>query len=634
LNSKRNRSHYLLSIFILLTAFIAFNLIKIKFDHSSNLITIQSLSHSSSLGSSSTCINCHGSLVGFSPSHAEIGCVACHQGNNENSDKDSSHLTMIPIPGNMSDADETCGLCHPQALSDIKTSLMSSNSGIIAIDRYIFGESDSPNLMTHIQDLGHSAADEHVRNLCSHCHIGNEKTETGPIHEKSRGGGCNACHLNYSDKAKNEHEAFKHTKLLGNTHPSLDLNVSDAHCFGCHSRSGRIATNYEGWHETLLSSDKVVNNKGFRVLEDGRVFRFVAEDVHHSIGLQCIDCHNYEDVMGDGIAYAHEEEAVKISCEDCHFTGLPPTSLLEDLGFTQKRILALRGYAHESEAFLLTHKDSTALLNTYLDEDQKAFLVRKSDRTIFEMSQPSESCNRDAGHQKISCSACHSNWAPQCIGCHTNYDPKAEGYDLYEGKYKEGSWIEFSADFLADAPVLGIRGDREIQPAIPGMIMTLDQSAFSEENRHSEASFHRLFSPVSPHTTSAVGRSCTSCHSDPLAIGYGRGKLRFHKNSNPPFWDFIAEYEDLEDGIPSDAWIAFLEEPSADRFSTRLDFKPFSLESQKRILTIGACFTCHREDSEIMKNSLTLPFEEYKKRMSSRCRVPVFSLRDPFKNSF
>ena len=32
-------------------------------------------------------------------------------------------------------------------------------------------------------------------------------------------------------------------------HPGLDLKTTDDHCFGCHSRSGRIGASYAGWHE-------------------------------------------------------------------------------------------------------------------------------------------------------------------------------------------------------------------------------------------------------------------------------------------------------------------------------------------------------------------------------------------------
>ena len=43
-------------------------------------------------------------------------------------------------------------------------------------------------------------------------------------------------------------------------HPSVSLTVSDNHCFGCHSRSGRISTNYQGWHETTIETDRITDS--------------------------------------------------------------------------------------------------------------------------------------------------------------------------------------------------------------------------------------------------------------------------------------------------------------------------------------------------------------------------------------
>jgi hypothetical protein len=614
-----------LQIFLGIIILTSLSLVKIKEwnKESAQISELESTENSSSL-LQSTCVQCHGMLEGMSPYHNEIGCVACHFGNNESSLKDSSHMGMITIPGNFSDADQTCGLCHVQALADIKKSMMTSNSGIISVDRYIFGETDSPDIQTHINDLGYSAADVHLRNLCSHCHLGNEKEEFGPISELSRGGGCNSCHLNYSTEAQLELSLAD--SIERKFHPSLDLNISDNHCFGCHSRSGRISTNYEGWHETLLSKDSILAGNEFRILEDDRVFRKVKEDIHHQKGLQCIDCHQYEDIMGDGKDHPHQEEAVKISCEDCHFETTPYTVNEEELNFTQRRILKIRAYAHDRLRMLTTKKDTSVLLNSYVNNENEAYLLSKADGQTWLLKKPSESCNRDAGHKEVSCSACHSSWAPQCIGCHTDYDPNAEGYDLFSKAYVDGSWIEYAAEFLADEPGLGVRKNedgRAVQAAIPGMIMTLDQSAFPGKEQE-KSNFHRLFAPAVPHTTDAKGRNCKSCHTNSTALGYGRGNLVFNYKGDKPQWEFESEYEDLEDGLPADPWIGFLEAPDAPMYSTRKDFKPFSLQEQQKILAVGACLSCHKEDSEVMLNSLSIPFSEYKKKMSSECVEAVF----------
>ncbi len=88
------------------------------------------------------CLLCHSGMQGFAPMHQDIGCISCHKGDNKVKDKDSSHFGMILIPGNFSDMANTCGICHPDAVKNIQTSIMSTNSGLINVDRYIFGERD------------------------------------------------------------------------------------------------------------------------------------------------------------------------------------------------------------------------------------------------------------------------------------------------------------------------------------------------------------------------------------------------------------------------------------------------------------------------------------------------------------
>ena len=107
----------------------------------------------------------------------------------------------------------------------------------------------------------------------------------------SRGGGCNACHLNYSGKTKNNLKRYlaSNKTELPQFHSSTDIFVNDTHCFGCHSRLGRISTNYMDLQETLLDIDEVVNMENYSVLEDQRVYKQLEEDVHHSMGLLCID---------------------------------------------------------------------------------------------------------------------------------------------------------------------------------------------------------------------------------------------------------------------------------------------------------------------------------------------------------
>jgi len=582
-----------------------------------------------------SCLVCHDVIEGFSAAHdpQTIGCAACHLGNPFSIDKKTAHHRMIKIPGQLEDAHITCGTanCHPSEVYNMEHSIMTSATGVISVDKHLFGETETFDTLFHIRDLGFSPADKHLRDLCASCHLGNTKKEYGPINQRSRGGGCNACHLNYTKAALDSLNIYleidkKQKDHYITTHPSLDINISNDHCFGCHSRSGRISTNYEGWHETQLEKEDVIGEEGFRVLEDKRVFQYVQEDIHHNKGLLCIDCHSSHEVMGDGLTYLHKEEAVKVKCEDCHFEESVRLADFEDLDDETKNVFWLRNYQHNENPILL-NSGGRPLVNTYM-EDGNAFLVGKKDGAIHPLNKPGKICRQGHAHDDLLCSACHTSWAPQCLGCHNVYEPESKGYDLLEKKFVTGEWKEFIGEFYAELPTLGVKGEkenREIHGAIPGMIMTVDVGSYPKGEKDKNVLFHRLYAPASPHTITTKGRSCKSCHNDPLAIGYGRGALIYNTENNTGSWNFSPSYSiNPHDNLNEDAWMGFLSERTGV-VSTRSDFRPFNVEEQKRILLVGSCLHCHDETSTIIIEMLDVDFQEYLMRVSEECVLPDFN---------
>jgi hypothetical protein len=572
-----------------------------------------------------SCVACHGNLEGLNPKHENVRCDQCHLGQPEMADAAKAHIGMISIPGNTSDMRQTCGQCHIESIQQVENSLMTTNSGIVGVDRVIFGESDSINGHYNIKDIGFTAADTHVRNLCANCHLGHAKEEFGPIHQKSRGGGCNACHLNYSAASTKHLERFLADSTLPKNHPSLDLAISDMHCFGCHSRSGRISTNSMGLHETTLRKEEIGKLDSLHVmLDDERIYKKMAEDIHHQVGLSCIDCHAFEEVMGDGLLYAHEEDAVKVACEDCHFSGQPNTISYADLSVNQKRILLSRGDNPGKKDMIRTRNDDRPLLNTLVESWGKHYLMGKLTNAIHPLPAPAEDCTRNA-HENLTCSACHTSWAPQCVGCHVDFEPGSNGYDLKDRSYMEGTWKEYTGGFFAEAPTLGVAerdGKKAYMPAIPGMIMTLDKSNFNPHDTLQD--FFRLFAPAVPHTITREVRDCASCHWNPLALGYGRGTFsRIDSGEFASVW-FESTYANrIEDKLPQDAWIGFFEEGTPP-YSTRDYFRPILPEEQIKILSVGICLSCHPSQSREMTQSLTMPFEDYLKTVSDECKLPLF----------
>lgn len=578
-----------------------------------------------------SCVQCHLATSGYSKFHDPqlIGCVSCHLGNPQQYEKEEAHQGMVLIPGNLSDAAQTCGTCHPNELDKVSHSLMTTNSGLVAVDKFVFGETDSPDHAFDIRKLGHSMADDHLRNLCANCHLGAEKDSLGPVNQLSRGGGCNACHLNYSEQAARQLTAYLESNktILPKVHPSTDIFMGDENCFGCHSRSSRISTNYMGWHETLLDEKDVSDEEEFRVFEDKRVYQYVGEDAHHAKGMLCIDCHSSHEVMGDGKLHLHEEDAVSVSCADCHVKEEPLTIGYEDLDTESKLVFMHRDYSHTDKKMLVAGQDRHPLVNTYIDTGGIAVLLGKKEGKPHVINKQGSACSRDMVHQSVSCASCHSQWTPRCIGCHNSYEPDQKGYDLLDKKLVQGTWMEHVFEFGHGLPSLGVRTTDEgdiVEPAVPGMILTIDPSNHSED-QSSDLKFSRLYAPNAPHTTSKQARECSSCHISPSALGYGKGELVFKRRGDSGKWFFVPEYAlNVIDSLPEDAWIPFLKPIGGQPQSTRSDFRPLNLVEQQNILRVGTCLQCHEPDSEVMTESLISGLEPLVLKLSDQCAIPVF----------
>lgn len=601
-----------------------------KPDFSSDKFAVKLVTASIINGRQESCVVCHDKTEGFSVSHnpAVIGCFSCHGGNPFTMDKQEAHKDMLLVPGNLSNARRSCGTvnCHPEIVNRVDKGLMETLSGMINVDRFTFNEQNTPDGDADIATIHHSPADEHLKNLCVRCHLGNEKILSGPLNEESRGGGCLACHLNYDKKAEHAHDIHlqqsRDTALL-TYHPSVDLKVTNNHCFGCHSRSGRISTNYEGWYETSLKPADVVGKLDYRLVEGSRVFKKIRDDVHHAAGMDCIDCHTSYELMGNGIRYQHQEEQQDVACSDCH-TSKPDTISPLMLDGESALIAGMRFGSVAGKRLLKTQKHNVPLINTFVKNDS-VFLVGKNNGKLHYLKPPGSNCLYDDAHKDVSCSACHSSWAPTCIGCHNAYDKNEPGYNMVLDKPQRGSWVEYVGEYHALPPTLGMRTDStnsKFIAVVPGMILTIDKRSF-EKSLHDSLIFNRLYAPVAPHTIAKEGRSCKSCHNSPLALGYGQGKLNYVIKSGRGHWEFEPRYANSpQDGLPEDAWIPMLGSRTG-KVATRSNIKPLSVSQQKKILIVGSCLTCHEVHSEVIQQSL-VDFASVYKNRKDVCIIPVW----------
>ena len=398
------------------------------------------------------CVDCHETdSSGFNPAHAFAAdnCVVCHGGDSRALDEAVAHTGLVAFPGNMDNAGRTCGTCHAERVASVSDGLMHTARGMVHTTRLVIDGDPGPAHTQNLQSLGHSIADSMLRKQCASCHLGHPKTVHAVDATTSRGGGCLACHI-----AAHPQDA----------HPALTADVSDARCFGCHSRSGRISLSFTGLAET--------DEPGLR-LGDGRTVERLPADVHHVAGMGCTDCHDADDVMGAAGDAVHQRAAVSVRCTDCH-----------------------------------------------------------------------EPHTNDAQHARLTCAACHSQWAPQCFGCHMEYDENGEQWDHVAQKVTPGRWSDRRWNVSNTLPALGVNADGMIEPFVPGMIMTLAHPDLDEH------SFVRVFAPLSPHTT-GPSRSCASCHRSTEALGLGPGEITWQEGT----LSFAPSALDaLPDGLPPEAW--------------------------------------------------------------------------------
>jgi hypothetical protein len=334
--------------------------------------------------------------------------------------------------------------------------------------------------------------------------------------------------------------------------------------------------------------------------------------------------------MSDGAAHAHERDAVTISCVDCHASGATPAGEFAQLDAETQQIAAMRKLNDPGRMFIASQSGSAVYANVFLGKDGRHRVALVESAQLLQPRPAAAVCARSGSiHQRLECGACHTAWAPQCISCHTSFDPKSEAWDHLAGKFVNGSWQEEAADSQSDAPPLGFernagangKTEERITTFIPGMILNLILPSGHAKNG---SEFHRLFAPVSPHTTVAKSRDCRSCHVNPAALGYGRGKLKYEVQCGTGKWVFTPAYpRSPQDGLPLDAWIGFLQEPGAGT-TTRKDARPFTLQEQQDILLVGACLACHNEEDHRIA-AVFADFKNYRAALSPQCYLPEWT---------
>lgn len=479
--------------------------------------------------SGNNCLQCHlAQRDGFNELHsfAANNCALCHAGNDKAATQEAAHLELIRFPGNLDNAQQACGGCHADKTSSVMKNLMHTGHGIVDVTRRLVDGSSSGGKTASFQSLEHGVADSMLRKLCASCHLGQSKDEHRLDAMRDRGGGCLACHVNDYPE---------------NAHPPLTASVSDARCFGCHSRSGRISLSYAGLAEAD-DSGATEDQPGLR-LPDGRRVERMPPDVHYAAGMACIDCHTAIGLMGEAGDAGHQRQAVDISCTDCHDNNQPRVIIDEwpaEFATYRERIPFA---ANADTLFLATDKNKSPLWHIEAREDGAWLHTKTTGRILKIPTLDPDYHAEDSDHQRLECAACHSQWVPQCFGCHMEYDDNGTQWDHVEQKETAGRWTEQRSHVRNEPGTLGVNEYNRIELFLPGMIMTVAHPDWDDQK------FIRVFAPLSPHT-SGRSRSCLSCHRSSVALGLGQGEIVRHSDD----FRFVPVHGSLQDGLPADAW--------------------------------------------------------------------------------
>ena len=530
--------------------------------------------HITAAGSVDMCLSCHNKEKLDSAHDAKMmGCAPCHLGDPLAIEKEKAHKGMVVNPGDLRHADKTCSVegCHPADYHKVTNSLMATNRGILGTLLYYWGETDSQDTELTVEELLESGetslALDYFRKLCGTCHLWKQKNDLpgAPAFFNEKGGGCTACHFHIPGKGEDnvfglvgDYQETEDESEEEKLHPLITAKVKQQNCIRCHNRSGRIGLSYVGIFESEgYGTPYEGGGLSSKQLPGARFYLEIGDDIHNRKGMECIDCHTREEVMGDGTSYAHYEDQLEISCEVCHSA---------DPGLTRK--------GRE-----LTNVDK---------DDEGAFLIGKIDEKIRPLNPPKPGVCDFEPHKRVTCEACHSTWVPQCYGCHVKQDMRKKHLDKLSLEETPGLWEEGRSYIRYKKPQLGMWNE-EVVIVTPGC---QDIVTFVDEQGEEQQGFNRFtMAAINPHTTQEKGRSCNDCHASTKTVGLGEGtvteedgKLVFHG---------VEKGLETVNGItvPLDAYVNIDGEPL--QYSSRPEVRPFNKEELERVLRVGLCAGCH-----------------------------------------
>ena len=312
------------------------------------------------------------------------GCVVCHGGDPEATEKEAAHggEAFYPDPGSPWINEQTCGQCHEDHVRVQWHSLMMTEAGKIqgvawsfgALSGYEhrWGNYDVENPKDPHERLGtdeyrqiHGAAERtgaaslrrsprgpaggghrhgevatnpelsaftYLRNQCLRCHHAVKGRQKRGDY---RGMGCSTCHIPYGNEGF--YEGGDATMPRDKPGHMLVHTIQG-------TRDAKVEVHGKHYTGIPVETCTTCHDRGKRIgvsfqglmetpyetpyAEDGgpqpalhtKHYLAMEQDIHYQKGMLCQDCHTSIDVHSDGFLAAANLGAVEIECSDCHGT--------------------------------------------------------------------------------------------------------------------------------------------------------------------------------------------------------------------------------------------------------------------------------------------------------------------------
>jgi Zn finger protein HypA/HybF involved in hydrogenase expression len=187
-----------------------------------------------------------------------------------------------------------------------------------------------------------------------------------------------------------------------------------------------------------LQRSDAQDGRQMRIMYGGATGAVRLMDIHVEKGMECIDCHFYQDLHGDGNIYTRNWDTIEIECQDCHGTAKKLGNLVtsgpnggndltqsfnEDgqpfFEFLSDGSRVQRSRVHDGLSWRIPQvKESITQGNAHFNKDAFEAMGQRSLSNRKQFAHINDS--RAPG--KLECYTCHNAATPQCFACHYSQD--------------------------------------------------------------------------------------------------------------------------------------------------------------------------------------------------------------------